>query len=746
MTEIVNPNKDKKVKITNTGTGFRNHPVIPRSRKYTTGPDQDGCLIYDGTQCRSIQMRNVPDLGVTGTIRSNPGCDRRHTGPNNQAQHIQCAATGEWQDAGQTSSGNKCPAFIPEDGVDDRDTHGIAYFNDGNQNVSYNGRMRQCRRQSDWKISSAGIAENVCQLRWIMDRYGNLPNKKTCRSSVDGTNWRGGTQPTCNSSDGLTMSTLGNVNNVITDLNGQFTSEFRLPLRYPNGGLAEPLLTTFAGNDEYTGTDQISGNQSQFLTCTEDVWNVNPNDPDEKDISKIQGYFVNAANLVLPTKEVLDSNGISDPDLIDDLFATSGFWLGDYVYTSTNLNGEDIDFLDFDNPLYYNGLRDNGYSGGINFVSDISTGSIDDRFMEAFSKTFLGNVKTYLTTPDIVADSNIYPSIKSAVQFMCGTASYFGNGRKEECSAFFGGAIDSVCNGISKNDLVGEDTQWLKYACSCNMPIEEYGTNTPQQQQTIACDNTCLNGVGVFPQLIPSNGELEKEVCTQTICIISDVDISIQNSSVSGGISVGNLCGSSCEEGGCICYMDNISVTVLNSTVQGGITIGQECGTCYEVSNGNYDVVKEIQCDTGDLYGTQYSRLSSFNRWVTDNRYWLLPLFATLFAVSLAIGLVVLIIPRKATIENTPALNFQDLPDESGYTYQEMETMIDNTQSANENVLFEQSKSDLASSLDSLGMEETVTSPSRPDIPTPSANKINTPEPLTELDVTKGIDISNIPE
>ena len=317
-------------------------------------------------------------------------------------------------------------------------------------------------------------------------------------------------------------------------------------------------------------------------------------------------------------------------------------------------------------------MTENGYPGASEFVTAMrnfeggNPNLANTKYFNAFSSVYLQNAKTYLNDTNTILDDNLYPSIKEDIKKLC---------RREHnadslalCRVFF----QDICSGIQKSDLVGEDKDFVRYACSCNMNINEYGTNTPSEQP-IACDNTCLVNDYAFPHLISKDGQLQIETCTQAICIISNTDVNIIDSSIGGDVSITNLCGNNCNDGGCICYADSVSINAINSTIGGDINIYQSCGTCYTLQDGDYDNVIEVSCDSGQIKNNNNAtqNLTSFSKTISDNRYWLLPLFASLFALALLVTLIVLFIPRKATTQNIPNIHFQDLPTENGYTYQD---------------------------------------------------------------------------
>ena len=669
--------------------------LFPTARQHV---GKTGCKIENGI-CRGIQIRNVPDLGVTGEISSNPGCD---------ADVLSCPDTLEWKDKGKTTSASKCNIVKDRDGKDNRGA--VKTTPNWGGGTSGTARMRKCQR-IDKAFSNEFPVISVCGIRWMLTQL-KLLTDKTCIQSPNGST----TSLTCD--DDLSQYSALRRNRTVTDAPYQYKNEFKLPLTYSTLGTDEALLNQFGVGDKH-----------QYLTCNPNLWNLNLNSTNLDDINSIKNVMQNIAKIVLPHFSDLETTNVNK---IDNLF-TTGFWLKSYGLIDTDTSGNEINT--------YNGLKENGYPGGIIFIEkfiEFFEFGKNIIYYNTFLSTFLNNAKSYFLNTNYVINDEIYPSIKISIRELSNTNKINNNTEGLRLSSAF---FKNICNDVLKPDLSGENLSFGRYACSCNMNPSVYVTSIPREKH-IACDTTCLVH-DAFPHL---NIENKPEICDQIICVISDVDISIIDSSIGGDVKITNLCGTACTDGGCTCYMDSVRVAVINSDVQGGISIFQECGTCYEVQDGDYDNAREVSCESGTLVSKSSTQVTQFATWVSDNRYWLLPLFATLFAIALIGGIVIMLIPRKVTTRTTPIVRYADLPTESGYTYNDIANMSSNIVAENNATSFVPEQSTLASSLNSLGMEETAVAPPSTTIAVEGIEEISSPtgEIPTGV-VTPSSNINSIP-
>ena len=143
----------------------------------------------------------------------------------------------------------------------------------------------------------------------------------------------------------------------------------------------------------------------------------------------------------------------------------------------------------------------------------------------AFASEFLNTVaaEQYIT-PANVAD-NTYSTLNPLYKTFVLQLVLLQQIQKLQCyvKQFFG----NLCADVTKADLSGDsqDKEFLRYACACNMPIEQYapevgpdGSSIPVQQP-IACDPVCTSYPSSFPAL-KDEGQLD--TCESVTCVISD--------------------------------------------------------------------------------------------------------------------------------------------------------------------------------------------------------------------------------
>ncbi len=136
--------------------------------------------------------------------------------------------------------------------------------------------------------------------------------------------------------------------------------------------------------------------------------------------------------------------------------------------------------------------------------------------------------------------------------------------------------------------------------CGCYMGEEEYSMYVDEFQVDKQCTPICARQ-GNIP--IASSSGTGTVPCTQDVCIIDDVAITLANSEIGGGINFSQICGgcsgaahgtstSSSNNGdtnlniqnqfssskSCRCIITNTSIDVASSRIGGGIDLNQTCG------------------------------------------------------------------------------------------------------------------------------------------------------------------------
>lgn len=146
----------------------------------------------------------------------------------------------------------------------------------------------------------------------------------------------------------------------------------------------------------------------------------------------------------------------------------------------------------------------------------------------------------------------------------------------------------------AKQKQLTTQLQW----CGCMYPLEDYGpfVTTMDDGRTllpVKCTPVCnASGVGLF-----AGNPLKPNNCTQSVCVINDVNIKLDQSS-GGPISFQQNCvGNSGDNAKAMCFIDNVTVDGIQSTF-GKLAVSQNCTTCY--TRGSDGIVNPIPCSSYD--------------------------------------------------------------------------------------------------------------------------------------------------
>ena len=157
------------------------------------------------------------------------------------------------------------------------------------------------------------------------------------------------------------------------------------------------------------------------------------------------------------------------------------------------------------------------------------------------------------------------------------------------------GACDQVlgtyCQGYTREDL--KENPNLAKLCGCFLSDDEYDKYTGSFGVEPICDPACVIQSTVKPR-DPEN-QFDTLNCTQSVCVIDDVTISVLGQTTTGDINFAQAC-SACSGGGCTCSISDISITAVESQI-GNVNFDQNCGgppTCFKRdANG---VPQEVSC------------------------------------------------------------------------------------------------------------------------------------------------------
>lgn len=175
-------------------------------------------------------------------------------------------------------------------------------------------------------------------------------------------------------------------------------------------------------------------------------------------------------------------------------------------------------------------------------------------------------------------------------------------------------SLSGICGTITTDVLINEPQ--LVPWCGCYMEDIEYQRYINEFQVDKECTPTCArqgniplanqSGFGVLP-------------CKQSLCIIDDVTISLEQSSVGEGINFSQFCGAcggysqgsatsgsmgaqaDASSASCRCIINGLNIDAASSAIGGGIDLSQICGADAECYRPNPDSsgppVVSVPCD-----------------------------------------------------------------------------------------------------------------------------------------------------
>lgn len=179
--------------------------------------------------------------------------------------------------------------------------------------------------------------------------------------------------------------------------------------------------------------------------------------------------------------------------------------------------------------------------------------------------------------------------------------------------------LQSTCSSLTLEDLTNapELVPW----CGCYLNDIEYQKYVDEYQVNKECTPPCarqgniplanISGFGVLP-------------CKQSICIIDNVTIALEQSQVGGSINFSQFCGacggsaqgSATSASGraqasesavtCQCFINDVNIDTASSMIGGGINLNEICGTdtqCFRPNpNGDDPPIISAPCDASPIY------------------------------------------------------------------------------------------------------------------------------------------------
>lgn len=216
------------------------------------------------------------------------------------------------------------------------------------------------------------------------------------------------------------------------------------------------------------------------------------------------------------------------------------------------------------------------------------------------------------------------------------------------CSAFPGGCdqvLKQVCNGFTRANLQANPSE--ARLCGCFLDSSVYQKYTGSFGISDICDPICASSGTIKPNISsPQTCTVDK--CSQSICVIDNVTISLLNNSTAGNITFASAC-SACagNGGGCQCDISDISITAVESSIK-DINFLQNCGNvrpnCFQSDKNG--VPQQVDCSV--LEPTATSSTSSPSSGISTGTILLivgLVLFVIIIIIVIAIAL------RKRNVE-----------------------------------------------------------------------------------------------
>jgi hypothetical protein len=157
--------------------------------------------------------------------------------------------------------------------------------------------------------------------------------------------------------------------------------------------------------------------------------------------------------------------------------------------------------------------------------------------------------------------------------------------------------LNSTCSMYSTQRLI--DNPGAAGFCGCYLPPDEYASYVDTYQINKECTPMC-NRPNVILEVDGSGNPL---TCTQDVCMIDDNTIGLANTTVTGGISINQICGNCGDDATCTCIVADNTIEGANADIGGGININNVCGsTQCNVTNpyGGDPPTLVVPCDEMD--------------------------------------------------------------------------------------------------------------------------------------------------
>lgn len=197
--------------------------------------------------------------------------------------------------------------------------------------------------------------------------------------------------------------------------------------------------------------------------------------------------------------------------------------------------------------------------------------------------------------------------------------------------------VPGICKGYLRNfcsPYRGEDlirNPALAKWCGCYLPDAEYSKYVDSYQITKECTPYCIREESVPVPLASGNAP---SLCKQNVCVLDDITVDLQNSTVRGGVNFRQVCGDCGESGVCSCIISRVNIKVVNSEIQ-GIDFTQKCGKSSKCTQKVGPLTIEVPCEIGENVAEEFdSALRS--AYIARNTQILLWILGAIVLVGLA--------------------------------------------------------------------------------------------------------------
>lgn len=207
-------------------------------------------------------------------------------------------------------------------------------------------------------------------------------------------------------------------------------------------------------------------------------------------------------------------------------------------------------------------------------------------------------------------------------------------------------SLRRMCATYTATDLSVNSglTRW----CGCHMPSTSYRRYIENYNIPINCTPSCVRR-DVIP-LALSDGSAS--LCTQAVCIIDDINISLNRTTV-GDITFDQVCSGCGASATCACTISEVSIEAVNATL-GDIQLSQNCTgeiNCFgqNLEDPSGPAIR-IPCSSADRDEENRSQFERTLEFYEENRQVIIPLIIAILV--LVIGIVLVLIKRN-TLRNS---------------------------------------------------------------------------------------------